>query len=136
MRVGHLMFTSDNNYGQVTNLRYPRTFMDRPWSSYAAEYNGAEATYKETNCPKKERDSTIDLTSVADLLNHLSDDRFEVSDRHHNLQGSQLRQMPGHIYEKCNPDPCPSDSTVDNLLETLNDILTDAGNPNLKLCPA
>ena len=66
----------------------------------------------------------------------LTDERLSAYFREKDKHYSELTSMPGHLFEPCNPDPCPSDSTVDNLLETLNGILTDAGNPNLKLCPA
>ena len=86
-----------------------------------------------------EQPRTFDVENLLQLKMFLAKSEFQVDRRY---KGDLSRFLLSedfdgvHAFEECNPDPCPSDSTVANLFETLNGILTDAGNPNLKLCPA
>ena len=131
-RVGHIVWKKgDLAFGKLTP-KYSRTYKNEKGKS------------KMCDRYIKEFPKTIIVKSSRQLHEILTDNDYELTDKrleayfrerdkHYYFE---LNAMPGHLFEACNPDPCPSDSTVDNLLETLNDILTDAGNPNLKLCPA
>ena len=131
MRIGHIIWKGSidgsSDFGEIINLKYPQKYDKCDPVDYDGEFDA------EVDCPKRKK-KWEDVTEEADILRYLADERYEISDTY--LSDNVMRSLPGHIYDMCNPDPCPSDSTVDNLLETLNGILTDAGNPNLKLCPA
>ena len=141
-RIGHVIWKwetdGSSDFGRIDTLKYPETYSERELAALGGRgrQGRTEWKYVETKCLKSQQPRSTDLIDGSSSLRYLLDDNFEISDDHPHLRDSLLRSMPGHVYEKCNPDPCPSDSTVDNLLETLNGILTDAGNPNLKLCPA
>ena len=116
VRIGHVTFQSqvpgekDQNFGTLTDLRYPDQCSGR-------------------RQPRSTPVTTLD--GVTQIL--YQPDVYKFDDKKH----SDLVEAAAngyHAYEYCNPDPCPDDRTVDDLLSTLNDILNNAGNPNLKLC--
>ena len=156
-RVGHISWSS--GFGKVSRVKYPDKVGGQleqgeylgECRKYLISEDGIATYYKwrsvETSCRslkdqsvyparrvKAEQPRVFDVKSFEQLK--LFRDKYRL-DRKYKGDIIRLLESDGdHVYEDCNPDPCPSDSTVDNLLETLNGILTDAGNPNLKLCPA
>ena len=91
-------------------------------------------------CKEKQK-STLEVTNFDDLVTYLNEEpwvtNFLMNDEHDVLRKALTGRNVGQVFESCNLDKCPPGDTIaDNMLEALNSLLVDAGNPNLKICSA